>query len=96
MSPVSDVREYDAPFTFDIADTGWSANRDVPGLFALVREAAPLGSVYFARVDEVISSPCTGGADGATGAGSPSASKPATTTAAIPNLRMEHPSVARA
>jgi hypothetical protein len=54
------TRKFLPPFTFDVADTGWSANRDTPGMFALVREAAPLGSVYFLRVQEVIASPCVG------------------------------------
>ena len=54
-------------FTFDIADTGWSANRDAPDLFGLVREEAPDGSVFVARVGEVLASPCVQGGDGATG-----------------------------
>jgi len=54
-------------FTFDIADTGWSANRDAPGLFGLVREEAPDGSVFLARVQEVIANPCVQGGEGSTG-----------------------------
>jgi class 3 adenylate cyclase len=58
---------FEPPFTLDIADTGWSANRDAPAVFGLVREEAPEGSVFFARVQEVIQSPCVQGGEGATG-----------------------------
>ena len=52
------TRRFLPSLTFDVADTGWSANRDGPGLFALVREAPPLGSIYFLRVQSVVTSPC--------------------------------------
>ena len=58
-------------FTFRIADAGWTANRDVPELFALIREASPRGSIYFARVREVLPDPCIQGGEGATGPTSP-------------------------
>ena len=60
------TRNFDPGFTFDIADTGWTANRDVPGLLALIREAAPRGGLAFARVQQVISNPCVQGDPGAT------------------------------
>jgi class 3 adenylate cyclase len=60
---------FEPRLTFDIADTGWSANRDAADLFGLVREAAPAGSVFFTRVDEVIAQPCIQGAEGTVGPG---------------------------
>jgi class 3 adenylate cyclase len=55
------------PVVVDIADPGWSASRDLPDLFGLVREEVPRGSLYLARVQEVFRDPCVGGSDGATG-----------------------------
>ena len=57
-------REFQPPFTFDIADPGWTANRDAPNLFGLIRDAAPRGSVQFLRVHEVIANPCVEGGEG--------------------------------
>ncbi len=48
---------------FDVGDQGWVANRDGPGVFGLIRDAAPRGSVQFLRVREVVPSPCLAGAD---------------------------------
>jgi class 3 adenylate cyclase len=45
--------------SFRIGDQGWSANRDAPGLLGLVRDVAPNGSIYFLRVQGVITNPCT-------------------------------------
>jgi class 3 adenylate cyclase len=59
--------EFQPGFTFDVADPGWTANRDLPGLFGLIREDAPRGSVYLARVQQVFEFPCAGGGEGATG-----------------------------
>ena len=57
--------------TFRIGDLGWTANRDVLGILGLIREAAPRGSVFFLRVDEVFASPCVQGGEGTqTGPGS--------------------------
>jgi class 3 adenylate cyclase len=53
----------------EVADGGWSASRDLPELFGLLREEAPRGSVYFARVEEVFADPCVQGGEGATGLG---------------------------
>lgn len=58
---------FEPAFTFDVAETGWSANRDAPGLFGLVREAEPRGNLYVARVQRVIDQPCVQGGEGATG-----------------------------
>lgn len=60
-------REFEPPFTFQVTDAGWAAHRDTPGLLGLLREAPPLGSLYVARVDEVIANPCIQGGEGATG-----------------------------
>ena len=49
--------------SFDIVDLGWTANRDLADMLSLVREAAPRGSVYFLRVQEVIEDPCIQGGD---------------------------------
>ena len=50
--------EFQPRVIFDIADTGWTANGDTENSLGLVRDAAPRGSVYFLRVQEVIESPC--------------------------------------
>jgi class 3 adenylate cyclase len=55
---------FQPPMTFDIADPGWSASRDLPDMLALVRDDAPRGSVYFLRVQEVIAMPCSQGGEG--------------------------------
>jgi class 3 adenylate cyclase len=57
------TREFQPAMTFAIADTSWSANRDLPGMFGLVREAGPRGALVFARVDEVIPDPCIQGGE---------------------------------
>jgi class 3 adenylate cyclase len=56
---------FQPPVTFDIVDQGWTANRDGTEVFGLIREAAPRGSVYFLRVQEVIANPCVEGGEGA-------------------------------
>jgi class 3 adenylate cyclase len=65
------TQAFEPAFTFEIADAGWSANRDAPALFGLVREAAPGGSVFLARVQDVNEQPCVQGGEGegATGPG---------------------------
>ncbi len=61
---------FQPPITFDIADPGWTANRDRADLFGLLRDADPGGSVTFLRVQEVIDGPCDeGGAGAQTGLG---------------------------
>ena len=55
---------FEPAFTFEIADVGWSASRDDPRLFGLVREDRPSGSVFFARVQEIIANPCVEGGEG--------------------------------
>jgi len=55
-------RSFKPAFTFGVGDPGWTANRDVAGLFGLIREGSPQGSLVFARVQEVITTPC-GAAD---------------------------------
>ena len=77
--------EFEPPFTFSIADTGWSANRDVPGLLGLVREADPLGSLYFGRVTEVIPNPCIQGGEGTPVSG---ASNVIAQLAALPHIEI--------
>lgn len=56
---------FQPPFTFDVVDQGWTANRDLAEMFGLVREAAPRGSLVLLRVDDVIDNPCV--AEGAGG-----------------------------
>jgi hypothetical protein len=58
-------RAFQPPFTFDIADQGWVATRDRAEILGLIRDAAPRGSVYFLRVQEVIANPCVEGGEGA-------------------------------
>jgi class 3 adenylate cyclase len=60
-------QQFQPPFSFDIADPGWAASRDQPATLALLREDAPRGSVYFARVQQVMTNPCSEGGEGATG-----------------------------
>jgi class 3 adenylate cyclase len=55
---------FQPPVTFGIVDLDWTAHRDQPGLLGLIRDAAPRGSVYFLRVDEVIENPCVEGGEG--------------------------------
>lgn len=64
------AQAFQPPITFSIEDLGWAAHRDQPGLLGLIRDAAPRGSVYFLRVDEVLEDPCVeGGEGGETGLG---------------------------
>jgi class 3 adenylate cyclase len=56
--------EFQPPVTFEIGDLGWTANRDRAEVLGLLREAAPRGSLFFLRVDEVIASPCVQGGEG--------------------------------
>lgn len=58
-------RDFQPPVTFDIVDQGWTANRDLPDVLGLIREAAPRGSVHFLRVQEVLQNPCVEGGEGA-------------------------------
>jgi class 3 adenylate cyclase len=60
-------RSFQPRLRFDIADLGWTASRDDPASLALVREDPPRGSVYFARVQRVLTDPCGGDAGGTTG-----------------------------
>jgi class 3 adenylate cyclase len=55
--------EFRPPVTVDIADQGWVANRDAPDVFGVIRDAAPLGSVQWLRVREVITNACVAGGD---------------------------------
>ena len=55
--------QFQPPMTFDIRDQGWTANSDVASSLGLTRAVAPLGSVDFLRVDEVIETPCGGAAE---------------------------------
>jgi class 3 adenylate cyclase len=59
------ARAFEPPFTFDIVDQGWTANRDQAEILGLLRDDAPRGSVYFLRVREVIENPCIEGGEGA-------------------------------
>ena len=58
-------REFQPPVTFVILDLGWTANRDLAGMFGLIRESAPRGSVFVLRISEVIEDPCVGSGEGA-------------------------------
>jgi class 3 adenylate cyclase len=58
-------QEFQPPVTFKIEDQDWTANRDRAEVLGLIREAAPRGSVYFLRVQEVIENPCVEGGEGA-------------------------------
>lgn len=57
--------EFQPPVTFDIEDLDWTANRDVAEMLGLIRDAAPRGSLYFLRVQEVIDNPCVEEGEGA-------------------------------
>jgi hypothetical protein len=57
-------REFQPSVTFDIVDQGWTANRDRSDVLGLIREAAPRGSLYLLRVQEVIANPCVEGGEG--------------------------------
>ena len=59
------ARSFEPRFTFEITDPGWTASRDGPELLGLLRDASPRGSVYFMRVQEVITNPCVEGGEGA-------------------------------
>ena len=50
--------QFQPPFLFNVEDLGWAASRDQPDTLALIREDAPRGSVYFTRVQHVITNPC--------------------------------------
>lgn len=52
--------QFQPPLTFDIRDQGWTANGDLASNLGLTRAVAPMGSVDFLRVDEVIETPCGG------------------------------------
>ena len=54
--------QFEPAFTFDIAELGWAASRDLPGSLVLIHEDEPQGSVYFARVQKVFMDPCAGDA----------------------------------
>ena len=56
-------QNFQPPVTFEIADQDWTANRDRAEILGLIRDASPRGSVFFLRVDEVITNPCIAGAD---------------------------------
>lgn len=58
-----ETQSFQPPVSFDIVDQGWTANRDVPDMLGLVRDAAPRGGVSFLRVQEVIANPCVEGGD---------------------------------
>jgi hypothetical protein len=62
-------QQFQPPFTFDVTDTGWVANRDAPALFGLIREGTPSGSISLLRAPEVLRNPCVAGEEGATGLG---------------------------
>ena len=55
---------FEPAFTFKIADVGWTASRDDARLFGLVREDRPAGSIFLARVQEVVENPCVEGGEG--------------------------------
>jgi class 3 adenylate cyclase len=57
------TQQFEPAFTFDVATSGWSAAGDSPTLLDLVREGSPAGALSFARVDEVLQSPCTQAGD---------------------------------
>lgn len=57
--------KFEPSFTLSIKDPGWSANRDDAGLFSLIREGEPRGSIVVARITEVGQSACQlGGGEG--------------------------------
>jgi class 3 adenylate cyclase len=58
--------QFQPPFTFGIGELGWAASQDQPGTLALIREDAPRGSVYFARVQHVVTNPCGEDVDAST------------------------------
>jgi len=55
--------EFQPGIAFEIGEKNWAASRDAPGILGLVREAPPLGSIFFLRVDDVVQSPCGPGPD---------------------------------
>ena len=57
-------QQFQPPVTLEIADQGWTANREGPEVLGLLRDSAPRGSVYFLRVQEVIEDPCVQGGEG--------------------------------
>jgi class 3 adenylate cyclase len=60
-------RQFQPRFTFEVPDPGWAAQTDKLGLFGLIREATPRGTLYFARVQEVITNPCIQGGEPSAG-----------------------------
>ncbi len=52
-------QQFQPPVAFGIGELGWTADRDTPTLLGVVRDEAPRGSVYFLRVRELITNPCT-------------------------------------
>jgi len=60
-------QQFQPRLTFRIEDLGWTASRDRPEALALLRDDAPRGSVYFARVQHVIGNPCGEDVDASTG-----------------------------
>ena len=56
---------FQPPVQLRIGDLDWSANRDTPVVLGLVRDVAPRGSVYFLRIQQVISNPCVEQGEGA-------------------------------
>jgi class 3 adenylate cyclase len=62
-------QQFQPSFTFDIADTGWTANRDAPALFGLIRDGSPGGNITLMRSPVVVQNPCVAGDEGTTGPG---------------------------
>jgi class 3 adenylate cyclase len=61
-------QQFQPPVAFSLGELGWSADRDTPSMLGVIRGEAPSGSVYFLRVRELITNPCTEeGAGGITG-----------------------------
>lgn len=58
-------QEFQPPVTFDVADQGWTVNRDTPDMLGLIRDVAPPGGLYFTRIQEVIANPCVEGGEAA-------------------------------
>ncbi len=84
---------FQPPITFDIVERGWTANRDEPEIFGLLRDESPRGSVYFLRVQEVIENPCTDGGEGAPTA--PGAADLLSQVEALPHLAVSEAETVR-
>jgi class 3 adenylate cyclase len=56
-------QQFRPSLTFDIADTGWAANRDVPALFSLIRDGEPAGNMTVMHEPQVVQSPCVAGGE---------------------------------